>query len=94
MAVGSTFELAWLIKNEHGVWRESAESVGSGETATVTGAAKPRVPWLKETLGTKDQKEAKVRAKPVMMKFDRVGGPSYAALRAFSEKLLVSGGAL
>jgi hypothetical protein len=58
------------------------------------GAAKPRVPWLKETLGTKDQKEAKVRAKPVMMKFDRVGGPSYAALRAFSEKLLVSGGAL
>lgn len=48
--------------------------------ATVTGASKARVSWLKETLRTKDQKEAKVRAKPVMMKFDRVLAQAEALL--------------
>ena len=39
-------------------------------TARVMGVPKERVSWLKETLGTKDEKQAKVLAKPVMMKFD------------------------
>ncbi len=41
-------------------------------TARLTGANKERVSWLKKTLGTKDEKQAKVLAKPVMMKFDRI----------------------
>src|SRR5262249_49939267 len=58
-----------LVKNEHGVWhvRKKVPKALEAATATVTGASKPRVSWLKETLGTKDQKQAKVRAKPVMM---------------------------
>ena len=63
-----------LIKNEHGVWhvRKKVPKALEAATATVIGASKPRVSWFKETLRTKDQKQAKIRAKPVMMKFDRV----------------------
>jgi len=38
----------------------------------VLGASKPQVSWLKRTLRTKDQREANIRAKPVLMEFDRV----------------------
>jgi hypothetical protein len=71
-----------LIKNEHGVWhvRKKVPKALEAVTATVVGASKPRVSWLKETLRTKDQKEAKVRAKPVMMKFDRVLAQAEALL--------------
>ena len=71
-----------LIKNEHGVWhvRKKVPKALEAATATVIGASKPRVSWLKETLGTKDQKHAKVRAKPVMMKFDRVLAQAEALL--------------
>jgi uncharacterized protein DUF6538 len=74
-AVGSSMLVGMgLIKNEHGVWhvRKKVPKALEAATATVTGASKPRVSWLKETLRTKDQKQAKIRAKPVMMKFDRV----------------------
>jgi integrase len=61
-----------LIKNEHGVYhvRRKVPKHLEQATATVMGVSKPRVSWLKETLGTKDEKQARVRAKPVMMKFD------------------------
>ena len=36
------------------------------------GLSQPRKKWLKKSLGTKDQKEAHIRAKPVLMGFDRV----------------------
>jgi integrase len=49
-------------------------------TATVLGVPKPRVSWLKETLGTKDEKQARVRAKPVMMKFDSILAKAEARL--------------
>jgi integrase len=63
-----------LIKNEHGVYhvRRKVPKHLEAATARVTGASKERQPWLKETLGTKDVTQAKVRAKPVMMKFDRI----------------------
>src|SRR5689334_13957585 len=82
-AVGSSMRVGMgLIKNEHGVWhvRKKVPKALEKATATVTGASKPRVSWLKETLRTKDQKEAKVRAKPVMMKFDRVLAQAEALL--------------
>jgi hypothetical protein len=63
-----------LIKNEHGVFhvRKKVPKALEVATARVMGVPKERVSWLKETLGTKDPKQAKVLATPVMMKFDRV----------------------
>jgi hypothetical protein len=63
-----------LIKNEHGVFhvRRKVPKALEVATARAMGVPKERVSWLKETLGTKDEKRAKVLAKPVMMKFDRI----------------------
>ena len=48
--------------------------------ATVLGASKSRQLWLKRSLRTKDEKRAKVLAKPVMMEFDRVIADAEALL--------------
>jgi hypothetical protein len=63
-----------LIKNEHGVYhvRRKVPKALEEATAIVTGVSKTRVSRLKETLGTKDEKQAKVRAKPIMMKCDGI----------------------
>jgi integrase len=70
-----------LIKNDHGVWhvRRKVPKALEVATARVMDVPKERVSWLKETLGTKDAQRAKVLAKPVMMRFDRV----LAQARAF-----------
>jgi hypothetical protein len=41
-------------------------------TATILGVGKRRQSWLKKSLGTKDLRQAKLRAKPVLMEFDGV----------------------
>jgi hypothetical protein len=71
-----------LIKNEHGVYhvRRKVPKGLEEATATVMGVPKPRVSWLKATLSTKDEKQAKVRAKPVMMKFDSILAKAEARL--------------
>ena len=71
-----------LIKNDHGVWhvRRKVPKALEEATATVMDVPKERVSWLKETLGTKDAQQAKVLAKPVMMKFDRVLAQARALL--------------
>ena len=71
-----------LIKNEHGVYhvRRKVPKALEEATATVIGVPKTRVSWLKETLGTKDEKQAKIRAKPVMMKFDGILAKAEALL--------------
>ena len=71
-----------LIKNEHGVYhvRKKVPKALEEATATVMGVSKTRVSWLKETLGTKDEKQAKIRAKPVMMKFDGILAKAEARL--------------
>jgi hypothetical protein len=71
-----------LIKNEHGVFhvRRKVPKALEVATATAMGVPKERVSWLKETLGTKDEKKAKVLAKPVMMKFDRIFAQAEALL--------------
>src|SRR5215831_9692648 len=71
-----------LIKNEHGVYhvRRKVPKHLEEATATVMGVSKLRVSWLKETLGTKDEKQARVRAKPVMMKFDGILAKAEALL--------------
>src|SRR6476659_5816325 len=71
-----------LIKNEHGVFhvRRKVPKALEVVTARAMGVPKERVSWLKETLGTKDEKQAKVLAKPVMMKFDRILAQAEALL--------------
>jgi integrase len=71
-----------LIKNEHGVFhvRRKVPKALEVATAKAMGVPKERVSWLKETLGTKDEKRAKVLAKPVMMKFDRILAQAEALL--------------
>jgi integrase len=71
-----------LIKNEHGVYhvRRKVPKHLEAATATVMDVPKERVSWLKETLGTKDEKRARVFAKPVMMKFDRILAQAEALL--------------
>src|SRR6266550_6854683 len=71
-----------LIKNEHGVFhvRRKVPKALEVATARVMGVSKERVSWLKETLGTKDERQARVLAKPVMMKFDRILAQAEALL--------------
>jgi integrase len=71
-----------LIKNEYGVWnvRRKVPKVLEVATARVMGAPKERVSWLKKTLGTKDEKRARVLATPVMMEFDRIIAQAEALL--------------
>jgi integrase len=71
-----------LIQNEHGVWcvRRKVPKRLEEAVARVRGAPKERVSWLKKTLGTKDEKQAKVLATPVMMEFDRIIAQAEALL--------------
>jgi integrase len=63
-----------IIRNNYGVFhlRKKVPKKLEEAVAIVTGAAKPRVAWLKRTLSTKDRRAAKVRAVPVLMEFDRI----------------------
>jgi hypothetical protein len=63
-----------IIKNEHGVFhvRKKVPKRLEAAAAQATGASKPRLAWLKQSLKTKDPKEAKRLAPPVLMKFDRI----------------------
>ena len=82
-SVGSMVRVGMgLIKNEHGVYhvRRKVPKGLEEATARVTGVSKERVSWLKETLGTKDEKRAKVLAKPIMMEFDRIIAQAEALL--------------
>jgi integrase len=71
-----------LRTNEHGVYvvRRKVPKRLEEATAKVLGVTKPRQSWLQESLRTKDPKQAKVLAKPVMMKFDRVLAQAEALL--------------
>ena len=63
-----------IIKNEHGVFhvRKKVPKRLEGAAAQAAGVSKPRLVWLKQSLGTKDHKEAKRLAPPVLIKFDRI----------------------
>ena len=63
-----------IVRNQHGVFhlRKKVPKKLEEAVAVVTGSSKPRVAWLKKTLGTKDVKAAKVRSVPLLMDFDRI----------------------
>jgi integrase len=63
-----------VIKNRHGTYY-AQQKVPKGleeATAQVLGVAKDRQVFLKKSLGTKDLREANIRAKPVLQEFDRI----------------------
>src|SRR5262252_897444 len=63
-----------VFRNEYGVYhvRKKVPKKLEGAAATVIGASKERVSWLKRSLKTKDLREAKRLAPPVLMEFDRI----------------------
>ena len=71
-----------LIRNPYGVWhvRKKVPKRLEAAAATILGAPKPRIAWLKKTLGTKDQKRAKILAPPVLMEFDSILAKAEASL--------------
>jgi hypothetical protein len=71
-----------VIRNEHGVYhvRKKVPKKLEQATATVTGASKDRVSWLKRSLKTKDLRDAKRLAPPVLMEFNRILGDAEALI--------------
>jgi hypothetical protein len=57
----------------------------------VLGAPKARVSWLKRSLRTKDQREANIRAKPVLMEFDRILAKAEGLLEDTPERTSLRG---
>lgn len=66
--------LMGLLKNRYGVYhaRKKVPERLREAVAQVLRSNKPRVSWLKRTLETKDPREANIRAKPILAKFDQV----------------------
>jgi hypothetical protein len=63
-----------VSKNRHGTYYAIKKVPPRLEeaTATVLGVSKQRQSFLKRSLRTKDLREANIRAKPVLMEFDRI----------------------
>ena len=65
--------------------------------ATVRGVSRSRMVWLKKSLRTKDVREANIKAKPVLVEFDRILARATALLksaRIWPVVRLVRGGVL
>jgi integrase len=72
-----------IIRNRYGVY-EARKKVPKGleaAVARVLANGKPRQSWLKRSLGTKNLREANVRAKPVLIEFDRTIGHARELLK-------------
>jgi len=63
-----------VSKNRHGVYyvRKKVPKRLEQPTAEFLGNGKSRQVFLKRTLDTKDLREANIRAKPVLIEFDRI----------------------
>jgi integrase len=66
--------MSGVSKNRHGVYyvRKKVPKRLEQPTAEFLGNGKSRQIFLKRTLDTKDLREANIRAKPVLMEFDRI----------------------
>lgn len=60
-----------LIKSQHGVYiaRKKVPKGLEEAVAKILDTGKTRQSWLKRSLGTKDPREANIRAKPVLIVF-------------------------
>lgn len=73
--------LMGVLKNRYGVYvarRKVPESLQVA-VAIETGSARPKQAWLQQSLATKDHREANLKAKPVLMLFDRILAKAEAA---------------
>ena len=63
-----------IIKDRHGTYhaRKRVPEHLQESVAQALGTGKARQAWLKRTLGTKSARDANIRAKPVLMEFDRI----------------------
>ena len=63
-----------ILKNKHGVYyvRKKVPKGLEQAVARAIESPQPSLSWLKRSLRTKDAREANVRAKPVLIEFDRV----------------------
>ena len=66
--------LMGVIRSKDGVYyaRRKVPKKLEEAAAEVVGAARPRLSWLKRSLRTKDQREANIRAKPILIEFDNI----------------------
>jgi hypothetical protein len=72
-----------VVKNRHGTYnaQKKVPERLQEALASVLGTSKRRQKWLKKSLGTKDQREAHIRAKPVLMSFDRLLADAAALMK-------------
>ena len=84
--------LMGIVKNEHGAFhvRRKVPAKLAAAVAQVTGSDKAKVSWLKRSLGTKDERQANVRAKPVMMELDQIIARAEASLKPMLLKASLS----
>ena len=63
-----------VLKSKHGVYyvRKKVPPKLEEAVSRVLETSRPRVAWLKRSLRTKDPREANIKAKPVLMEFDRI----------------------
>jgi integrase len=78
-----TSAMTGVVKDRHGTYyaRRKVPKALEEATAQVLGVAKERQSFLKRSLGTKDVREANVRAKPVLQEFDRILDRARALLK-------------
>jgi hypothetical protein len=72
-----------VVKNRHGTYnaQQKVPAPLQVAVASLLGKSKSRQKWLKKSLGTKDQREAHIRAKPVLMGFDRLLADAAALMK-------------
>jgi integrase len=72
-----------VVKNRHGTYnaQQKVPPPLQEAVASLLGNSKSRQKWLKKSLGTKDQREAHIRAKPVLMGFDRLLADAAALMK-------------
>src|SRR5262245_47239672 len=63
-----------VLRSKDGVYyvRKKVPAKLEQAVPAVLGISRPRVSWLKRSLRTKDHREANIRAKPILVEFDRV----------------------
>lgn len=73
-----------IVRDRNGVCyaRKKVPARLGEAVAMVLGTDRPRVAWLKRSLRTRDQREANITAKPVLMEFDAVLAKAAALLDA------------
>lgn len=73
-----------LLKDRHGTYyaRQRVPQGLQEAVARILNKGKVKQVWLKRSLGTKKVGEANVRAKPVLMEFDRIIAQAKAAVKA------------